>query len=167
MIWNWYDNQWSHTIGFSVGWRGRMNLTESRSKTQKSCFNRQSFWYTFQGTGISHECKRKLIFSTAFEWDMLAGYILPRLHEFYQLRHWLSPDALPFLELTAEKHLEVCRFLVLEADCQLLLKETGRPTEFSDAASWCGVFNLSKCISTKHNQAVVVDTKSCMKLSKS
>ena len=60
---------------------------------------------------------------------MLGGYILPRLHEFYQLRHWLSPDALPFLELTAEKHLEVCRFLVLEADCQLLLKETGRPTE--------------------------------------
>ena len=33
-------------------------------------------------------------------------------------RHWLSPDALPFLELTAEKHLEVS-----EADSERLLHE--------------------------------------------
>ena len=78
---------------------------------------------------------------------MLGGYISPRLHEFYQLRHWLSPDALPFLELTAEKHLEVCRFLVLKADNQFLLKESRRPSEFSDAV-----------FSTNHQQVVVVDT---------
>ena len=38
------------------------------------------------------------------------------------LEHWLSPDALPFLELTAEKHLEVS-----EADSKLLLHEHSLP----------------------------------------
>ncbi|CAK9026181.1 unnamed protein product [Durusdinium trenchii] len=38
------------------------------------------------------------------------------------VEHWLSPEALPFLELTAEKHLEVS-----EADSRLLLREHSLP----------------------------------------
>lgn len=52
------------------------------------------------------------------------------------VRHWLSPEALPFLELTAEKQLEVT-----EADARALLDEHSLPvppglTESSSVASW-------------------------------
>ena len=39
---------------------------------------------TFQGTNISHQCKRKLIFPTAFGWDMLGPWRVCTLCKLFQ-----------------------------------------------------------------------------------